>query len=239
MGTLVCEFRRLLGCEATFDNNDVEAWIRYIEVDYLQGQCPEALDCWFCSMSFRLGESHHESKWADKEGLFRFRMEHIYTQHLEAPTISLYRDMKMDYLMISHLYLCGIIDEKIWDAATRALDEDVSDFQTAPEDRPKVIYQQDILDEQHRYIYNQEKEDRMRRRARTSKSPFGYRTTRNDSPSMWMYTQLSTEEMRYRLQTIERWARARGYEIIDDSHSRPRAEERREEADVKGKGKEL
>ena len=68
---LWCEFRGILGCEATFDFDDDSRWIQHHSLEHLDGKLPYHLGCWFCDELFS------DAPYTDLRDNFELRMAHI------------------------------------------------------------------------------------------------------------------------------------------------------------------
>ncbi|RGP76037.1 hypothetical protein FLONG3_5428 [Fusarium longipes] len=103
--SLVCEFVRYTGCNATFDPNDEGGWIEHIVTFHLGNVFPAVCVCWFCDREF-MASSYNQS---DTEACYQKRMHHI-AKHFRRGVTE--RQIRPDFYLLDHLHNYGLINEE-------------------------------------------------------------------------------------------------------------------------------
>ncbi|KAK1830790.1 hypothetical protein QBC39DRAFT_409806 [Podospora conica] len=107
-----CEFRDLMGCNATFWGDDEAGWIRH-HVDHLGVRFPAKTICWFCDYHVPFVAQRK----AERQAAFEERMEHI-AEHIRSDHYSI-DEMRPDFHMLEHLFKHRFINEETYYNAMR------------------------------------------------------------------------------------------------------------------------
>jgi hypothetical protein len=150
-----CEFE-FVGCQLSFHPTQIDSYISHTTSHFVDHRPPPRTCCIFCDRRF---ENSH-----DPVASWRKRILHIadHQRHLARP-----EDMRPDFFVIEHMRKKGIITVEDYKWATRHTERPLCDGLVDRSYRtPEMKRKEERLTEER---YDQEKEDRHRRRHISSK----------------------------------------------------------------------
>lgn len=172
---LPCEFSRYALCTEWFHAEDTHTWVEHIITDHLRNNIPSKCCCWFCDdYKFDVAQTG-----VDQYTNFMWRMEHI-REHLVGDGYTVGRS-RPDYDFLDHLWNEKLISKATFDAARS--------WQDGPPPRVKGLYAYNFepaeslrVREKSKWIpVDQKREDRERKRSRSSNHKMPQSKIRNRS----------------------------------------------------------
>ncbi|RYP92404.1 hypothetical protein DL770_001504 [Monosporascus sp. CRB-9-2] len=114
---LPCDFVGWSACNETFEVDDLHGWVGHVEEYHLCNNFPRKVMCWFCSATFKVGNSASND---ERRTNFWNRMQHIQDHMREGRKDE--NDIRVDFQYAEHLHSAGLISDEVYHLARRSRD---------------------------------------------------------------------------------------------------------------------